>query len=117
MSRWTIRSSSSPSWRSISWSRSASPVDSPRSTLSISGVSWPDSISAWRIACRSASSERSPSPISSCQNDGEFAGEPRLEQEIAQLVQQALEVDRVGQLGVVLGVGGEAHGSRAVDEL
>ena len=109
MSRCTIRSSSSPSSRSISWSRSASPVDSPRSTLSISGVSWPESISAWRMACRSASSDRSPSPPSSCQNDGRPARESRLQQEVAELVEQALQIDRVGELGVVLGVGGEAH--------
>ena len=76
----------------------------------MSGVSWPESIRAWRMAWRSASSERSPSPISSCQNDGESAGESRLQQEIAELVEQPLQIDRVRELGVVFGVGGEAHG-------
>src|SRR5213593_1737591 len=33
--------------------------DSPRHALSMSGVNWPESMSAWRIAWRSASSERS----------------------------------------------------------
>ena len=77
-------------------------------------MSWPDSISAWRMAWRSASSERSPSPISSCQNDCPWPGKSRLEQEIGQLVQEALEVDRIGQLGDVLAVGGEAHAYCAV---
>ena len=40
---------------------------------------------------------------------GRAAGEPALQQEVAELVEQPLQVDRVGQLGVVLGVGGEAH--------
>ena len=75
----------------------------------MSGVSWPESISAWSMAWRSASSERSLSPISSCQKDGELPGEAGLEQEVAQLVEQALEIDGVRQLGVVFGVGGEAH--------
>jgi hypothetical protein len=43
------------------------------------------------------------------------AGEPRLEQEIAQLVEQRLQVDRVGELGVVFGIGCEAHRGRRTD--
>ena len=38
------------------------------------------------------------------------AGEAGLEQEVGELVEQRLEIDRVGQLGGELGVGGEAHG-------
>jgi hypothetical protein len=37
------------------------------------------------------------------------AREPRLQQEVRELVEQALEVDRVGQLGEVLRVSGGAH--------
>ena len=37
------------------------------------------------------------------------AGKAALEQEVAQLVEQPLEVDRIGELGMVFGVGGESH--------
>src|SRR5262249_4968769 len=37
------------------------------------------------------------------------AREPRLQQEVGELIEQALEVDRVGQLGEVLRVGRRAH--------
>ncbi len=40
---------------------------------------------------------------------GRAAGEAALQQEVAELVEQALQVDGVGELGVVLAVGGEAH--------
>ena len=49
--------------------------------------------------------------MSSFQSDGGPTGEAALQEEVAQLVEQSLEVDRVGELGVVLGVGREAHRS------
>ena len=42
----------------------------------MSGVSCPESMSACRIACRSESSDRSPSFPSSCQNDGDPPANP-----------------------------------------
>src|SRR3954466_16383982 len=41
------------------------------------------------------------------------AGEPGLEQEVAELIQERLQVDRVGQLGDVLGIRSKAHGTTA----
>ena len=62
------------------------------------------------MAWRRLSSERSPVSHLVVPERGGPAREPRLQQEVAQLVEQRLQVDRVGELGVVLGVGGEAHG-------
>jgi len=45
---------------------------------------------------------------------GRPAGEAALEQEVGQLVQEALEVDGVGELGVVFGVRRKAHGELLV---
>ncbi len=42
------------------------------------------------------------------------ATEPRLQQEVAQLVEQRLQVDGVGEFGEELGVGGEAHSPNRV---
>jgi hypothetical protein len=39
------------------------------------------------------------------------AGEPALQQEVGELVQQRLEVERVGHVAGVAGVAGESHGA------
>ena len=78
----------------------------------MSGVSWPDSISACRIASRRSSSERPPSRSPGSPHHG-CPGETRLQQEIPQLVEQRLQVDLIGHPGDVLGVGGEAHANDA----
>ena len=107
MSRCTRSSSSLASFAC------ASSSPSPRSASSISGVNWPLSISASRIACLQRV-ERAVARLVEAHAVVRMlplaAGKAGLEQEVRELVEQRLEIDRVGHLRRELAVGVEAHG-------